>query len=64
MFSFVGDTVIDPFMGTGTTAIAAARSGRNSISFEINESYLDMSVKRFEKEFSTLMGNTNLEVIK
>lgn len=64
MFSFVGDTVIDPFMGTGTTAIAAARSGRNSISFEINESYLDISVKRFEKEFSTLMGNTNLEIIK
>lgn len=64
MFSFVGDTVIDPFMGTGTTALAAAQSGRNSISFEINESYLDMSVKRFEKEFKRLTSNTKLEVIK
>ena len=35
MFSFVGDTVLDPFLGTGTTSLAAARSGRNSIGVEI-----------------------------
>jgi modification methylase len=64
MFSFVGDTVVDPFMGTGTTAIAAAQSGRNSISYEINESYLDMSVLRFEKDFKRLTSNTKLEVFK
>ena len=35
MFSFVGDTVLDPFMGTGTTSLAASKWGRNSIGFDI-----------------------------
>ena len=47
MFSFVGDTVLDPFGGTGTTALAAARWGRNSISVEIEEKYFVMEVERF-----------------
>jgi len=37
MFSFVGDTVLDPFMGTGTTALAAGLWGRNSIGVEIEK---------------------------
>src|SRR5205085_7508930 len=40
LFSFAGDTVMDPFAGTGTTAIAAMNSGRNSISVEIERKYL------------------------
>ncbi len=40
MFSFVGDTVLDPFLGTGTTTLAAALWGRNSIGYEIDESYV------------------------
>jgi modification methylase len=40
MFSFSGDTVVDPFAGTGTTAIASLETGRNSISVEIEPSYL------------------------
>jgi DNA modification methylase len=39
MFSFVGDTVLDPFMGTGTTTLAAMRNGRNSMGFEIDPEY-------------------------
>lgn len=39
MFSFAGDTILDPFMGSGTTALAAARCGRNSIGYEINKDY-------------------------
>jgi len=39
MFSFVGDTVLDPFVGTGTTMVAAARCGRNSIGVEIDPAY-------------------------
>lgn len=46
MFSFVGDTVLDPFVGTGTTAVAAATCGRNSISTEVDPEYFDMSVDR------------------
>jgi DNA modification methylase len=39
MFSFVDDTVLDPFLGTGTTTVAAAKCGRNSIGLEIDEHY-------------------------
>ncbi len=39
MFSFIGDTVCDPFMGSGTTALAARDSGRNSIGYEINRDF-------------------------
>lgn len=46
MFSFVGDTVLDPFMGTGTTNLAAARWGRNSIGFEIDADYFAMAKSR------------------
>jgi len=40
MFSFVGETVLDPFLGSGTTTKAARNLGRNSIGYEINEKYL------------------------
>jgi modification methylase len=46
MFSFVGDTVVDPFAGTGTTALAALIAGRNSISLDIEPSYVDLMEKR------------------
>jgi len=39
MFSFAGDTVLDPFMGTGTTTVAAMQHGRNSIGYEIDAQY-------------------------
>jgi DNA modification methylase len=40
MFSFAGDTVLDPFVGTGTTSLAALNTGRNSIGVEIERKYL------------------------
>lgn len=46
MFSFVGDTVLDPFSGTGTTSLAAARCGRNSVGIEVEPSYHKLSVQR------------------
>lgn len=39
MFSFCGDTVLDPFMGSGTTALAALKNGRNAIGYEINPEF-------------------------
>jgi DNA modification methylase len=46
MFSFVGDTVLDPFMGTGTTSVACARWGRNSIGIEVDPKYFEMARSR------------------
>jgi modification methylase len=46
MFSFVGDTVLDPFAGTGTTSTAAGLWGRNSIGVEVDPHYFSMSVQR------------------
>jgi modification methylase len=40
MYSFVGDTVVDPFGGTGTTAVAAIEAGRNSVTVEIEPEYV------------------------
>jgi modification methylase len=41
MFSFYGDTVLDPFLGSGTTSRAALDLGRNSIGYEINQDFLE-----------------------
>jgi DNA modification methylase len=57
MFSFVGDTVLDPFMGTGTTALAASKWGRNSVNFEIDADYFSFAAKRLEGELSSLFAN-------
>lgn len=46
MFSFVGDTVLDPFLGTGTSMLAAMKYGRNSIGYEIDEAYASYARKR------------------
>lgn len=46
MFSFVGDTVFDPFLGTGTTSAAAASCGRNSIGSEVDPDYFEQCVSR------------------
>jgi DNA modification methylase len=50
MFSFVGDVVLDPFAGTATTNIAAARTGRNSIGYEVQQMYLDAAIQRLHRE--------------
>jgi modification methylase len=46
MFSFAGDTVLDPFAGTGSTSLAAVVAGRNSISNEIEKTYLNIAHHR------------------
>ena len=50
MFSFVGDTVLDPFAGTGTTNVAAAVAGRSSIGIDIDPGYLEMAHQRLIHE--------------
>jgi len=48
MYSLIGDTVLDPFAGTATTASAAAALGRHSLNFELDASLLDIAEQRFE----------------
>ncbi len=60
MFSFVGDTVFDPFGGTGTTSLAAARWGRDSISVEVDESYFEQALARLRRETYDLFGRIEL----
>jgi DNA modification methylase len=62
MFSFVGDTVFDPFLGTGTTSVAAAKWGRNSIGVEVDPHYFEMAHKRLRHETSSLFSTVNVEV--
>lgn len=62
MFSFVGDTVLDPFLGTGTTTLAAASCGRNSIGYEIDDSYLEFAQKRILKKTTGLFTVSNVTV--
>ena len=61
MFSFVGDTVLDPFLGTGTTALAAMKAGRNSVGIEIEEKYLAMVRRRLAKEGHTLFSSIDVK---
>ena len=48
MFSFAGDTVLDPFAGTGSTNVAALLSGRNSIGNEIEPTYIVIAKERLK----------------
>jgi len=56
MFSFVGDTVVDPFMGTATTNVAAAHAGRNSIGVEVDPHYFEIAAKRMTSEAATIFA--------
>ncbi|MGA3170562.1 MAG: site-specific DNA-methyltransferase [Chthoniobacteraceae bacterium] len=49
LFSFAGDTVLDPFLGTGSTSIAALLTGRNSIGNEIEPKYLEIARARLRQ---------------
>ena len=61
MFSFVGDTVLDPFSGTGTTSVACIACGRNSIGYEIDQRYIRMARKRIAERSSELLCQAELE---
>jgi len=63
MFSFSGDTVIDPFCGTGTSMVAAMKSGRNSVGVEIDPQYCKMAENRLREENSGMFSSANLEFI-
>jgi DNA modification methylase len=61
MFSFVGDTVLDPFSGTATTSLAAAQCGRNSTGAEVDPDYFDYACKRLTAKTRGLFSTATLE---
>ena len=63
MFSFSGDTVIDPLCGSGTTMVAAMKAGRNSIGIEVDPEYCKMAEERLRKENSDMFSSATLEFI-
>ncbi|MCX6233698.1 MAG: DNA methyltransferase [Bacteroidetes bacterium] len=58
MFSFVGETVLDPFAGSGTTALAAKNFDRNSVGFEINPGFIPIIKEKLEVHQKDLNGTT------
>jgi len=65
MFTFVGDTVLDPFLGSGTTVKAAINLDRNSVGYEINEKFLPVIKKKIGHDnLLTLTKKIQIEIIK
>ena len=52
LYSFKGDIVLDPFMGSGTTAIAAEKTGRQWIGYDVSQEYIDLAYNRLYRESS------------
>jgi site-specific DNA-methyltransferase (adenine-specific) len=58
MFSFVGETILDPFAGSGTTSLAAKRLDRNSVIFEINPEFIPIIKEKLEVNQTDIYGTT------
>jgi len=63
MFSFVGDNVLDPFLGSGTTTLAAKNLNRNSVGYEINNNYLPTIKEKIGATKEELFKNVAFEFI-
>ncbi len=64
MFSFVGDTVLDPFLGSGTTSLAAKNLKRNSVGYEINQDFVPIIKEKLELRQPTFFQDVTFELIK
>lgn len=59
MFSFVGDTVLDPFLGSGTTTLAAKNLGRNSIGYEVNSEFIPFIKDKLSVDDTKMFDESN-----
>ena len=64
MFSFVGDKVLDPFLGSGTTTLAAKNLDRNSVGFEINNEFLPTIKEKTGANKENLFKSAIFEIIE
>ncbi|MCD4793002.1 MAG: site-specific DNA-methyltransferase [Bacteroidales bacterium] len=62
MFSFVGDIVLDPFLGSGTTSLSAKKLNRNSVGYEMNPEFIPFIKRKLEINQSDIF-NSNYEFI-
>ena len=60
MFSFVGDTVLDPFTGPASTQVAAAACGRNSVGLEVDPVYHEKAAARLRRETTSLLSTADV----
>jgi len=63
MFSFVGDTILDPFLGSGTTIEAAMKLNRNSIGYEINSEFLSTIKEKIGFSKKDLFKHVDIDII-
>lgn len=63
MFSFINETILDPFLGSGTTSLAAYKLERNSIGFEINEEFLPIIKNKLQSDNGLKFDEFKFEVI-
>ena len=64
MFSFVGETVLDPFLGSGTTSLAAKNLNRNSVGYEINEDFISVIEEKLNLKQKDILNCALFEVSK
>ncbi len=64
MFSLYGDTVLDPFCGSGTTMVTAMKADRNSIGIEIDKEYCDQAIERLKNNSPSLYVKRHIEYIQ
>ena len=64
MFSFVGDTVLDPFLGSGTTSLTAKNLERNSWGYEVNESFIPVIKDKVSSDPECSSSNNELEIMR
>ena len=62
MFCFAGDTVLDPFLGTGSTQLAAVACGRNSIGVEVDPAYFELALTRLRNETADMLTHAQMSV--
>ncbi len=62
MFSFVNDTILDPFLGSGTTTLAAKNLERNSIGYEINSNYISVIKEKLGLKDKSFFDKFNFEL--
>lgn len=64
MFSFINDTVLDTFLGSGTTSLASRKHDRNSIGYEVNEQFLPIIIEKLNLRQGNILEDTTFEIHK